>query len=576
MATIDSVISTLRARNKESLNESLIRNAYEFAKKAHAGQKRRSGDPYITHPLAVAERLAELGLDSKTVAAALLHDVCEDCGISHEQLKEKFGVEINFLVEGVTKVNKLKYQGAEATAENLRKMFLAIAEDIRVVIIKLVDRLHNMKTLSALPPEKQKRIALETLEIYAPLAYRLGIGELKGQLEDLAFPYVYPNEYQWLIKNVKQPFDERKKFVEGLQPLIEAEFKKEKIPFTKISARAKHMYSLYRKLARVEMDISRVFDLVAIRILVPNVESCYAALGLIHKLWRPMPGKIKDYIALPKPNGYQSLHTTVFGPHGNVIEFQIRTNDMHAEAEFGIAAHWAYSEKKSGGSKAYTEKKGTFAEKKELTWVQQLHEWHSPSSSPEEFLESIKIDFFKNRIFALTPKGDVIDLPEGATTIDFAYHIHSDIGDSATGAKVNSRIVPLEHTLVNGDVVEIIIKKNKKPNSDWISFAKTSLARKHIQARLKRADEEQGFSMRGKRNIELRFSARDRIGLLKDISNVMEKFKINMDKVVSNSNNLPLPILVINCQVKDLEQLKKLIRSLKEVKGVRKVDYRYT
>ena len=575
MSPIDAIVNTLKTNTKHSVDEKLIRSAFTFAEKAHAGQKRRSGEPYITHPLAIAEHLARLKMDSKTIAAALLHDVCEDTDISHEEIKKLFGEEINFLVEGVTKVNKLKYHGAERTSENLRKMFLAIAEDIRVVIIKLVDRLHNMKTLSALPEAKQKRIALETLDIYAPLSYRLGIGELKGQLEDLAFPYVYPNEYQWLIKTIKTPFEERKKYIESIRPILETELKKEKIKFVSVTARAKHLYSLYKKLIKYDMDIGKISDLVAIRVTVSSIEDCYAALGAIHKLWRPVPGLIKDYIALPKPNGYQSIHTTIFGPEGNVIEFQIRTEAMHREAEYGIAAHWAYSEKKHGDAQSYADRKSSFADKKELQWVRQLHDWHDAGQSPEEFLEAIKIDFFKNRIFALTPKGDVIDLPEGATPIDFAYHIHSDIGHEAMGATVNNRIVPLSFALQNGEVVEIITRKNKNPNADWLEIVKTALARKHIQSKLKRLSEEKSFVLKGKRNVEIRFAAKDRVGFLKDVSNVMERYKINMDKIIADNKNSTYPILLVYCQVKDLELLKKLIHSLKEIKGVKEVEYKF-
>jgi guanosine-3',5'-bis(diphosphate) 3'-pyrophosphohydrolase len=575
MSGIETTLSIHRAQKKHSIDEKLIRSAYEFALSAHAKQKRRSGEPYITHPISIAEHLAKLGMDSKTIAAALLHDVCEDTSVSHDDLKNKFGEEISFLVEGVTKVNKLKYHGVERTAENLRKMFLAIAEDIRVVIIKLVDRLHNMKTLSALPDIKQKRIALETLEIYAPLSYRLGIGELKGQLEDLAFPYIYPNEHLWLVKNIKTPFEERRKFIEKLKPTVEAELKKEKVPVIELNARAKHLYSLYKKLQKYEMDISKIFDLVALRIIVPSIEDCYAALGVIHKLWRPMPGLIKDYIALPKPNGYQSIHTTVFGPEGHCIEFQIRTEAMHTEAEFGIAAHWAYSDKKAKDTRGYAERKASFADQKTLQWVRQLQDWHKDAQTPEEFLESIKIDFFKNRIFVLSPKGDVIDLPEESTPIDFAYHIHTDVGHGATGAKVNNRMVPLNYKLQNGDVVEIITRKNKNPNSDWLEIAKTSMARKHIHSRLHRIDEEKTFASRGKRSVEIRFITQDRVGLMKDISKIMERNKINMEKIISDSKQVNFSMILIHCLVKDLEVLKKLIYSLKQIKGVREADYKF-
>ena len=574
MSSIDEVIHILKTHHKHPVDEGRIRSAYEFSKKAHTGQKRRSGEPYVSHPLAVAEYLARLNMDTDTIIAALLHDTCEDTKITPDDIEKNFGSDVRFLVTGVTKVNKLKYHGVERTAENLRKMFLAIAEDIRVVIIKLVDRLHNMKTLEFLPPEKQKRIALETLEIYAPLSYRLGIGGLKGQLEDLAFPYAYPKEYDWLIKNIQAPFEERKRLIEQLEPLIEEELKKEKIPYSEIHARAKHLYSLYKKLIKYEMDINRIFDLVALRIVVPSLEACYGALGVVHKLWRPMPGLVKDYIALPKPNGYQSIHTTVFGPNGYPVEFQIRTAEMHHEAEFGIAAHWSYSEKKAQSAKEYTDRKTSFANKKELAWVRQLHEWHKSSQTPEEFLESIKIDFFKNRIFALTPKGDVIDLPEGSTPIDFAYHIHTDIGHNATGAKVNGKIVPLNHTLQNGDVIEIATRKNKNPNSDWLEIVKTSAARKHIRSRLHRAEEEKSFNAKNKQDTEIRCIVNDRVGLMKDMSNIMTRYKINMEKIISDAKHTPHPVILIHCPIRNLDTLKKVIRELKNIKGIREVDYK--
>src|SRR3989344_5879334 len=500
-------------------NIKLIERAYEFAKKAHAGQKRLSGEPYIVHPLAVAENLADFTGDIPTLASALLHDVSEDTQYSINDIKKEFGDEIAFLVEGVTKLDKIKYKGTERAAENLRKMFLAVAEDIRVVLIKLIDRLHNMKTIQHMNPEKQKRIALETLEIYAPLSYRLGIGEIKGQLEDLSFHIVSTNEYDWLAKRLKDHFEERKKYVERLLPAVNRELKLEKINYVDVHARAKHSYSLYKKLLKFDMDLNKIFDLIAVRIIVPEIESCYAALGVIHKLWRPMPGLIKDYIALPKPNGYKSIHTTVFGPEGKMIEFQIRTSQMHEEAEKGIAAHWAYSEQK--GTKNYAEKRPAFARKNDLQWVNQLREWQKDFDKPDEFLDALKIDFFKNRIFVLTPKGDVFDLPEGATPIDFAYAVHTDIGNTATGAKVNNKMVSLNHELHNGDIVEILTQKNKKPNADWLDFVKTAGARKKISSFLNRSREEMRFSGPSGQTVELKLSVRDRIGLLKDVTTVI-------------------------------------------------------
>ena len=554
-------------------NIKLIERAYEFAKKAHAGQKRLSGEPYIIHPLAVAENLADFTVDIPTLASALLHDVSEDTQYSINDIKKEFGDEIAFLVEGVTKLDKIKYKGTERAAENLRKMFLAVAEDIRVVLIKLIDRLHNMKTIQHMNPEKQKRIALETLEIYAPLSYRLGIGEIKGQLEDLSFPIVSPNEYDWLAKRLKDHFEERKKYVERLLPAVNRELKLEKINYVDVHARAKHSYSLYKKLLKFDMDLNKIFDLIAVRIIVPEIESCYAALGVIHKLWRPMPGLIKDYIALPKPNGYKSIHTTVFGPEGKMIEFQIRTSQMHEEAEKGIAAHWAYSEQK--GTKNYAEKRPAFARKNDLQWVNQLREWQKDFDKPDEFLDALKIDFFKNRIFVLTPKGDVFDLPEGATPIDFAYAVHTDIGNTATGAKVNNKMVSLNHELHNGDIVEILTQKNKKPNADWLDFVKTAGARKKISSFLNRSREEMRFSGPSGQTVELKLSVRDRIGLLKDVTTVIARQKINMKSVLSETKNRLYPVIAIQAPIKNKKDLEKLMVKLKEIKGVEEVSYKF-
>ncbi len=550
----------------------MIKRAYDFAERAHQDQKRKSGEPYITHPLAVAEHLAELHLDTPTIAAALLHDICEDTSCTIETLRKNFGDEITFLVEGVTKLDKIRYRGTERSAESLRKMFLAIAEDVRIVLLKLVDRLHNMKTLQYVHPEKQRRIALETLEIYAPLAYRMGIGELKGQLEDLAFPHVYPKEHQWLAQELKDHFEERRQYVERLKPVVAEGLTKEDIGFLDIDARAKHYYSLYKKLLKYDMDLNKIFDLVALRIIVNNVENCYATLGIVHKLWRPMPGLVKDYIALPKPNGYRSLHTTVFGPEGRLIEIQIRTREMHGEAENGIAAHWAYSEHKGTGH--YLKRKASFAGRRELQWIQQLREWQKEFEKPDEFLESLKIDFFKNRIFVLTPKGDVFDLPEGSTPIDFAYHIHTEIGNSAVGAKINSKMVALDHQLANGDVVEILTQKNKKPSRDWLALVKSAQARKKIGSALRKNQEESLFQKRGGKLAELRMTVKDRIGLLRDISNVMARQKINMRNVTTDTKNRTFPVITIHAPFKNRSELERMMVKLKEIKGVEEVGYK--
>ncbi len=562
----------IKKQRRPQEEQDLIARAFEFADGAHKGQKRKSGAPYIVHPLATAARLADMGLDSQTVAAALLHDVCEDTKHPIEEIKSLFGDTVAFLVEGVTKLDKVRYRGNARSAESLRKMFLAIAEDVRIVLIKLVDRLHNMETLEFLPPEKQKRIALETLDIYAPLAYRLGIGELKGQLEDLSFKYVYPDKYEWLSKNLREHYNERHDYMERLKPLVAQELAKEDIKFIDIDARAKHAYSLYRKLVKYDMEIDKVYDLLAIRIIVENMEDCYATLGAVHKLWKPVPGLVKDYISLPKPNGYRSLHTTVFGPEGRTVEFQIRTQEMHDEAENGIAAHWAYAEKK--GSSAYAKRNASFAPEKDLGWIQQMREWQKDFDKPDEFLEALKIDFFKNRIFVLTPKGDVIDLPEGATIVDAAYRIHSQIGDTAVGARVNGKMVALDYVLKNREVVEIITQKNKKPNRDWIAFVKTASARQHINSFIKKTEEQNLFDKRGGENVELRISVHDRVGLMRDISTVFLRQKVNMKEVATESKHRVYPIIVINTILKQRSDLEKLIGKLKEVKGLIEVSYK--
>lgn len=565
-----------KVKNQPHSNEdiSLIERAYEFAAEAHRGQKRKSGEPYIVHPLSTASRLADLKLDSPTIAAALLHDVCEDTDCTIQEIKKHFGDEIGFLVEGVTKLDKIRYKGTERSAESLRKMFLAIGQDVRIVLLKLVDRHHNMETLRHLPPEKQKRIALETLEIYAPLAYRLGMKELSGQLEDLAFPYVYPKEYGWLIKTAQQEYKDWKTYAEEVKPLIVAELIKEKIPFLDIHARAKHYYSLYKKLLKYDMDIGKITDVVALRVIVPTIEDCYATLGIIHKLWRPLPGKIKDYIALPKPNGYRSLHTTVFGPKDWHMEIQMRTPGMHQEAEQGIAAHWAYAELKRSNPKAYAAHQDSFVQKRQFAWLGQLREWQKDFTSPDEFLESLKIDFFKTRIFVLTPKGDIIDLPEGATPIDFAYQVHTDIGNTAVGAKVNGKMVALDYPLKNGEVVEVLTQKNKKPSRDWLGIVKSGQARKKIASTLKKFAEEQLFEKRRRDITEIRITARDRIGLLRDISHIFARNKINIHSNVSGPKNQLWASFTIQATFKNRTELERLMVRLKNIKGVNEVGYR--
>ncbi|OGZ15733.1 MAG: hypothetical protein A3G11_01535 [Candidatus Lloydbacteria bacterium RIFCSPLOWO2_12_FULL_51_9] len=457
--------------------------AYKFAESAHSGQVRKSGDPYTTHALAVADYLGNhLHMDMNTVVAGLLHDIPEDTAKTLADIRKNFGGQVEFLVSGITKLGKIKLrdQHDEMYIETLMKMFLAMAADIRVVLIKLADRRHNLMTLEYLPKEKQERIARESLEVYAPIADRLGMGELKGQLEDLAFPFVYPQDYGRLMQLIKDKYEEMKSYVERVRDIILKDLKTAGIKIDDISGRTKHLYSLYHKLLRpkYDWDISKIYDLVALRIIVKNLEDCYASLGVLHSKYLPLPGRIKDYIAFSKPNGYRSIHTTVFGPEKRVLEIQIKTREMHREAEYGIAAHWAYAEKGKP-------KEGFRVSPKQLEWVNQLRDWHKETgTSSQEFFESLKIDFFKNRIFIFTPKGDVKDLPERATPLDFAFFVHSDLGLRATGAKINGKMAKLSDELDNGDVVEIIIGKETRVSRDWLRFVKTSNARGKIKSYL--------------------------------------------------------------------------------------------
>lgn len=462
----------------------LIFKAYEFAQKAHAGQKRRSGEDYIQHSLQTALILAKIGMRSKTISAGLLHDVPEDTNVTSEEIKNNFSEEISFLVDGVTKLGKLKLRGEkqEDYLENLRKMFLAMSSDIRVIIIKLADRLHNMRTLEFNPPDKQQRIARETMDILVPIANRLGMGEIKIELEDLAFKFLDRESYLLIKKMREKEVKHYKKYIEKASTEIKRDLLKEGVQVLNIFGRTKGVFRIYEKLKRHDMDINKIYDILGIRVIVPDVSDCYRSLGIIHKKYHPLVGRIKDYISLPKPNGYQSIHTTLFGPEGKILEIQIRTQLMEDEAEFGIASHWIYSEKKFNFRNLFFDKKVKVPEK-ELLWIKQLREWQkSLGENDGEFMEALQVDFLKNQIFAFTPKGNIINLPEGATPIDFAYRIHSDVGNRTIGVKANGKIVPIDYIIRNGDVIDIIISKNpKKPSRDWLRFVKTSGARGHIK-----------------------------------------------------------------------------------------------
>lgn len=564
----DSRPITVKELAKKS---SLISRAYAWSEKCHRGQKRLSGEPYFNHAVATAQNLLDWKLDEVTVAAGLLHDVAEDTDCTIEAIKQEFGEEIAFLVDGVTKLGRIKYRGTETQKENIKKLILALSEDLRVILIKLADRLHNMQTLEFLPSQKQKRIALETYEIYAPLAYRLGMHRLSGELEDLAFPYLYPAEYKWLIENVRERYEERENYLKKIRPLVADALQKAGILPLHIDFRAKRYASLYKKLLRYDMDIERIYDLVAFRIILKTVADCYAALGIIHQLWPPLPGRIKDYIAMPKPNGYRSLHTTVFCVDKKIVEFQIRTQEMHDEAEYGVAAAWAYQEAKK--DKRYRDKKAITANQKEIEWVKRLRAWQEESADSDEFIDLLKIDFFKDRIFAITPKGEVIDLPAGATPVDFAYAIHSDIGNQCVGAKVNNRIVPLNYELKSSDVVEIITQKGKHPSPSWLEFVKTSHARAHIKKALK----GKNILLGGRpKQVEFKITATNQINLIKNILAIISRSRFNVTKIDSSQDGQrQFQTIKIRCDESNRDKISRLIVKLKELKEIKEIDYRF-
>jgi guanosine-3',5'-bis(diphosphate) 3'-pyrophosphohydrolase len=455
----------------------LIQKAYDFSFSHHDGQKRNSGEPYFIHVFAVAQNCAKLGMDVETIIGGLLHDTLEDTDATEEEIRDQFGETVLFLVKGVTKLGKLKYRGQERHVESMRKFFVAMSEDVRVLIIKLADRLHNVSTLEHVRPDKRTRIAVETIAVHAALAGRLGMGKLKGMLEDYAFPYAYPKEYEQTKALFDKKMPESQKTIQEVHETVEKTLSEFNIPEPTIDSRVKHLYSLYRKLTKYQMDIDRIYDIVALRVQVKTVGDCYQVLGLVHMLWKPIPGRIKDYIALPKPNGYQSLHTTVVTEYG-IIEIQIRTYAMNQEAELGVASHFLYKE----NSFAQKNARGGITNSKNLGWLNELRELQGASSTPSRFLEQLDRDLFKNRIFVFTPKGDVIDLPEDASPIDFSYAIHSDIGGTTSAARINGKMATLGATLKNGDIVEIMTSKTAKPSSKWLDYAKTSMARRKIKA----------------------------------------------------------------------------------------------
>ena len=496
--TIKDILDKVK-KNKKWPDTKIIQKAYNYALKQHGKQERKSGEPYIIHPTNVAYTVAELGLDEKTISAALLHDVVEDTDVSYEELKNEFGEEIAEMVDGVTKLKQIQYASIEENqVENYRKMFLAMGKDIRVIIIKLADRLHNMRTLQYLSRERQIAISEETMQLYAPLANRLGLYAMKWELEDLGFQYLYPEEFKELVKGIEQKRDERLKFIEKIMQDIRVQLKKQHIE-AEVTGRAKHLYSIYRKMIRDNKTLDQIYDLFALRIIVNSIKDCYSALGVVHELYSPMPGRFKDYIAVPKPNMYQSIHTTLLGENGTPFEVQIRTWDMHRIAEYGIAAHWAYKEAN------YSSKKGQQIVKStddKLAWLRESLEWQQEMQDPQEFLETLKTELFEDEVYVFTPKGAIKVLPRGATPIDFAYSIHAEIGNHMTGAKINSKIVPIITPIQNGDIIEIITSENSKgPSMDWLKFVKSSSARNKIQQWFKKEKKVENIE-KGKESIE--------------------------------------------------------------------------
>ena len=475
---IDDLIAKVESYDT-TLDASWLRDVYELADAAHNGQRRVSGEDYIEHPVAVARILADMEMDQATIAAAILHDVVEDTVVTSDEVGARFGPEIAQLVEGVTKLTRIPYQSKEdAQVENLRKMFMAMAKDIRVIIIKLADRLHNMRTLASLPPSKQQTIARETIEIYSPIAHRLGIWKIKWDLEDLCLRYLDADAYREIAERVAKKRTEREEAVTSVVGLLRAQFEKLGI-VADVTGRPKHFYSIYTKMKKGR-DFSTIYDLTAVRVIVENVKDCYGSLGIVHSQWKPIPGRFKDYIAMPKPNMYQSLHTTVVGPGGDPLEIQIRTLEMHRTSEYGIAAHWRYKE----GSKS-----DPFEHK--LTWLRSLLEWQNDMRDSRAFMENLKLDLFENQVFIFSPKGDVYPLPAAATPLDFAFQVHTDVGTHCVGVKVNGKIVPLDYQLKNGDICEVLVNKSSRPSLDWLSLVRTSSAKHKIKQwfRKERKDE---------------------------------------------------------------------------------------
>jgi GTP pyrophosphokinase len=540
----------------------IIKKAYVYSAKVHQGQLRKSGEPYLIHPLEVAGLLAELKLDEASIVTGLLHDTIEDTLATAEELTELFGPEVAQLVDGVTKLSKFSASATlsqeEKQAENFRKMIIAMAQDIRVILVKLADRTHNMRTLDHMSEEKQRRIAQETLDIYAPLANRLGISWIKTELEDLSFRYVKPQDFFGLQEKLNKRKKEREKYIDDVSTLVRTKLEERGLKGD-VSGRFKHVYSIYKKMKSQGIEFEQIHDIIAFRIIMPAVPSCYEALGLVHQLWKPVPGRFKDFIAIPKPNMYQSLHTTVVGPLGERIEVQIRTPDMHKVAEEGIAAHWAYKEGKAVSVSKDDEK---------FAWLRQLMEWQQDLKDPKEFLETVKVDLFTDEVFVFTPRGDVKSLPRGATPVDFAYAIHSDVGGRCVGAKVNGKIVPLRYKLKNGDTIEVLTSPQAHPSKDWLTFVKTSRAQQRIRAFIKQQQREKSLQLgrelleRELKRFQLNFNKLLKTGELKKVCEELG-FRVEDDLLVAVGYGKVVPNQIITRVVPP----EKLAASTGEGKG---------